>query len=232
MVKTGGSVSRNLFTKVKTAKNRKVSSSLWLQRHFNDPYVIRSKREGYRSRAAYKLLEIDEKFHLFKKQDIVLDLGAAPGSWAQVALKKGAAKVIGVDLLHIEPNDKIDFIQGDFTDEGTVEKIKSSLGESQITIILSDMAPNVSGHKKADHLKIVVLCELVFEFAQENLNKGGAMVVKLFQGGAEGELLQEIKKSFAVVKHFKPDSSRKASSESYLVALGFKGVVAKNIDPE
>jgi 23S rRNA (uridine2552-2'-O)-methyltransferase len=213
---------RNLFTKVKTARSRKVSSASWLQRHFNDPYVIQSKRDGYRARSAYKLLEIDEKFNLLKKRAVVLDLGAAPGSWAQVALNKGATKVIGVDLLAIEPIHKAEFIMGDFSEDTTLDKIKALLVEEKITLILSDMAPNTSGHKTVDHVKIVVLCEAVFEFAKENLAEGGSLVMKLFQGGADGELLQEIKRRFTSINHFKPDSSRKASSETYLVALGFK----------
>jgi len=214
--------SRNLFTKVKTAKSRKASSASWLQRHFNDPYVIQSKRDGYRSRAAYKLLEIDEKFKLLKKNAVVLDLGAAPGSWAQVALNKDVMKVIGVDLLPIDPMYKAEFIIGDFSDDTTVDQIKTLLGEGKITLILSDMAPNTSGHKTVDHIKIVALCEAVFEFAKENLAEGGALVMKLFQGGADGELLQGIKMHFSSIKHFKPESSRKASAETYLVALGFK----------
>jgi 23S rRNA (uridine2552-2'-O)-methyltransferase len=214
--------SRNLFTKVKTAKKRKPSSTRWLERHFNDPYVKQSKADGYRSRAAYKLVEIDDKFKLLKKSALVVDLGAAPGSWSQVALERGARKVIALDLLEIEPMAKIDFILGDFTSEEVMNQLEKLIGTKKISLILSDMAPNTSGHKKADHLKIIVLCEQVFEFAKTHLEEGGAMVVKLFQGGAEEELLSELKRYFTTIKHFKPDSSRKDSSEVYLVANGFK----------
>jgi len=214
---------RSLFVKVKTAKHRKISSSLWLQRHFNDPYVVQSKKDGYRSRAAYKLLEIDTKFKIFRKNDIVLDLGSAPGSWAQVAQEKGSAKIIGIDLLPVDPLEKVDFIEADFTTEEAYEKIKKSLKEQEVNIIISDMAPNMSGHKKVDHLRIISLCEEVFGFAKDHLVKGGSLVMKIFQGGAEGELLQEIKKHFIKIKHFKPNSSRKASYEVYLIATGFKG---------
>jgi len=220
----GSSISsRGLFVKVKTAKNRKISSSIWLQRQLNDPYVVQSKKEGYRSRAAYKLIEIDAKFKIFHKHDVVLDLGAAPGSWAQVAMKKGAGKIIALDLLPINSMEDVHFIQADFMTDDALEKIGSILGNTKINVLLSDMAPNVSGHKMADHLRIVNLCEEVFEFAKNNLSKGGTMVFKIFQGGADGELLKEIKSCFLKVKNFKPDSSRKESSEIYLVAIGFKG---------
>lgn len=214
---------RSLFVKVKTAKHRKLSSSMWLQRHFNDPYVVQSKKDGYRSRAAYKLLEIDKKFKILRKKDVVLDLGSAPGSWAQVALEKGASKIIGIDLLPVDTLEKVEFIQSDFTTEEAYEKIKKSLKDKQANVILSDMAPNMSGHKKVDHLRIIGLCEEVFEFAKDHLSEGGSLVMKIFQGGAEGELLQEIRKHFIKVKHFKPNSSRKSSYEMYLIATGFKG---------
>lgn len=214
--------SRNLFTAVKTAKKRKPSSTRWLQRHFNDPYVKQSKVDGYRSRAAYKLVEIDDKFKLLKKSGVVLDLGAAPGSWSQVALERGAKKVIALDLLEIEPMAKVDFIVGDFTSGEVLGQLEGLLGGQKISLILSDMAPNTSGHRKADHLKIIVLCEQVFEFAKTNLQEGGSMIIKLFQGGAEEELLAEVKRSFVSVKHVKPDSSRKDSSEMYLIAMEFK----------
>lgn len=225
MVKTiNTSISgRNLFVKVKTAKNRKLSSSMWLQRHLNDPYVVQSKKEGYRSRASYKLLELDAKFRLFRKNDIVLDLGAAPGSWAQVALDRGASKVIGVDLLDIEGLNGASFIKADFTTDECLDKIEEILGDRKFSLILSDMASNATGHKKIDHLRVMGLCEEVFHFADENLQKGGSVVVKIFQGGAEEDLLQEIKSKFTKIKHFKPNSSRKSSSEMYLVAQGFKG---------
>jgi len=216
--------SRNLITKVKTAKNKTTSSALWLKRQLNDQYVIQAKKEGFRSRAAYKLIEIDNKFHLLSKTKFVLDLGAAPGSWSQVLAQKKSAKVIGIDILPIEPMSGAHFIQGDFSDESTLQEIRKLTNGAKIDLLLSDMAPNVSGHKSVDHLRIVVLFELVFEFAKKHLAKDGAMVVKIFQGGTENALLQQIKQHFSKVKHFKPLSSRKESSEIYLIATGFKDV--------
>ena len=212
---------RNIFTKVKTAKGRKLSSSLWLKRQLNDPYVARAHKEGYRSRAAYKLLEIDEKFHIFSKNKVVLDLGSAPGSWSQIAIKNHASKVIAVDLLPMPPIQDVDFIQDDFTNEEIIEKIKDISGKRKIDILLSDMSPNLSGHQNTDHLRIVSLCEAVFEFAKENLSEHGVMVIKIFQGGTEDNLREGIKKYFKKIHHFKPESSRKKSAEMYLVAIDF-----------
>jgi 23S rRNA (uridine2552-2'-O)-methyltransferase len=216
---------RNISTKVKTAKGRKLSSSLWLKRQLNDQYVARAQKEGYRSRAAYKLLEIDSKFHIFSKNTTILDLGAAPGSWSQIAIKNPASKVVALDLLPMLPIKNVEFIQDDFTNEGVIEKIKTIIGDRKIDILLSDMSPNISGHKNTDHLRIVDLCELVFEFAKENLAEHGVMVVKIFQGGTENKLLKEIKKYFKKTHHFKPESSRKESAEMYLVAMDFHKVL-------
>ena len=196
---------------------------MWLQRQLNDPYVVQSKKEGYRSRAAYKLIEIDAKFKIFHKHDVVLDLGVSL-EWAQVAMKKGAGKIIGLDLLPINPMEDVSFIQADFMTDDAIEKIGSILGNTKINVLLSDMAPNVSGHKMVDHLSRVGLCEEVFAFAKNNLSKGGTMVFKIFQGGADGELLKEIKSCFLKVKNFKPDSSRKESSEIYTWLLASKAL--------
>jgi 23S rRNA (uridine2552-2'-O)-methyltransferase len=211
-------------TKVKTAKNRSLSSSEWLRRQLNDEYVILSKKEGYRSRAAYKLIEINNKFSFLKLGQKIVDLGAAPGGWSQVASniigKNG--KVIAIDLLDIPSIDNVDFIQGDFCSSDSVEKLLSMLN-GKANIILSDMAPNTTGHKTTDHLRIMDLCERVFEFAKTCLEIDGTLVIKIFQGGATSSVLSEIKKSFKDVKHFKPEASRKESSEVYLVARGYRG---------
>ena len=224
---------RNKSTKVKTAKGRKISSTKWLQRQLNDPYAIQAKKEGYSSRAAYKLLEIDSKFHILGKNKIIIDLGAAPGSWTQIVSKTHPKKIIAVDLLPMQPSKKVQFVLGDFTNEDTIKKILSALGQSSSTdlnttllstkadVILSDMAPNTSGHKNLDHLQIINLCEHVFEFAKEVLAKDGILVMKIFQGGQEKLLAEQLKKSFVQVKFFKPQASRKESSEIFLVAIGF-----------
>lgn len=210
-------------TKVKTAKNRSLSSSLWLQRQLNDEYVVLSKKDGYRSRAAYKLIEIDEKFRIFKPNMKVVDLGAAPGGWSQVLSSKigKKGKIIALDLIDIPSIDKVEFFQGDFRDQENIDKILEIM-DGKLDLILSDMAPNTTGHKHTDHLKIIDLCERVFEFADKSLNINGTVVVKLFQGGTQSELLSDIKKKFTSIKHFKPESSRKESSEIYLIASGYK----------
>jgi 23S rRNA (uridine2552-2'-O)-methyltransferase len=212
-------------TKVKTAKKRTLSSSEWLRRQLNDEFVILSKKDGYRSRAAYKIIEIDKKFSIIKQGQKIVDLGAAPGGWSQVASqiigKKG--KVIAIDLIDIPSIDNVEFIQGDFCLPENILKLQSMLN-GKADLILSDMAPNTTGHKSTDHLKIIDLSERVFEFAKECLNEDGSLVIKIFQGGASSEILTLIKKSFREVKHFKPESSRKESSEIYLVAKGFRNI--------
>ncbi len=221
-------VHRNIHTKVKTAKGRKLSSSLWLKRQLNDQYVAMAQKEGYRSRAAYKLLEIDKKFNVFSKNKIILDLGAAPGSWSQVVKLYSPAKVIAVDLLEIQPIKEVEIIQGDFTDFKTIHLITELIDNKKIDILISDMSPNLSGHKNTDHVRIIALCEAVFNFAKEMLAPNGVMIMKIFQGGTEKELLKEIKKYFRQVYHFKPESSRKESSEMYLIAKDF--LYNSNID--
>lgn len=207
--------------KVKHAKGRKESSVRWLERHLNDPYVHKAQREGYRSRAAYKLKEMDEKYKLLKPGMAVVDLGAAPGGWCQIALEKKCAPIVAIDLLPIEPLLGVEFMQLDFMDDTAPEKLKTALGELA-DIVMSDIAHNTTGHKDTDHLKIMVLVEAAYLFATEILKPGGTFIAKVFQGGTEAQLLAEIKKSFAKVQHVKPPASRKDSSEVYLLATGFR----------
>ncbi len=222
--KTSGS--RDLKVRVKTGKGRKLSSKLWLERQLNDPYVARAKREGMRSRAAFKLMEIDDKAHFLKKGGRVIDLGAAPGGWAQIAAKRvhspGQGRVIGIDLLDIEPLTGVDFIQLDFLDPVAPDKLKEMLG-GPADVVLSDMAANATGHRRTDHIKIVALVEAAAEFAREVLAPGGTFLAKVIQGGTEGTLLTMLKRDFATVKHVKPPASRADSAELYLLATGFRG---------
>jgi 23S rRNA (uridine2552-2'-O)-methyltransferase len=219
---------RGKFTRVKTAKSRSVSSTRWLQRQLNDPLVILAKKEGYRSRAAFKLLDIEEKFKIFKPGLKVLDLGAAPGGWTQVAVKltksldNSQSKVIALDLLPIEEIPGAISLQKDFYDFDATDLLKETLG-SQADIVMSDMAANTTGHQATDHLKIIDLCERAYDFAVTILKPEGHFIAKIFQGGAEQILLSKIKQNFAQVKHFKPKSSRADSSEIYVIAIGFKG---------
>ncbi|PHS21594.1 MAG: rRNA methyltransferase [Robiginitomaculum sp.] len=212
---------RGLSKRVKTARGRKISSTIWLQRQLNDPYVQRAKEEGWRSRAAYKLIELDERFELIKPGTRVVDLGSAPGGWTQVAIKRGARSVAGIDLLDVEPIDDAVFLKMDFLDDGAPEAVLKALG-GPTDLVLSDMAANTTGHKSTDHLRVVALAESAAYFAIEILNPGGAFVAKVFQGGAEGSLLKLLKTNFAQVKHVKPKSSRSGSPETYVIALGFR----------
>ncbi len=225
-VRSKSSGSRDLKVRVKTGKGRKLSSKLWLERQLNDPYVARAKREGMRSRAAYKLIEIDDKARFLKKGARVVDLGAAPGGWAQVAAKRVHApalgKVIGIDLLDIDPLPGVEFRVFDFLDPGAPDLLKKMLG-GPADVVLSDMAANATGHRKTDHIKIVALVEAATEFAREVLAPGGTFLAKVIQGGTEGTLLTLLKKDFAVVKHVKPLASRADSAELYLLATGFRG---------
>lgn len=222
-----GNGSRKVFTRVKTARGRKGSSTRWLQRQLNDPYVLKAKEEGYRSRAAYKLIEINEKFDLIKQDTKIVDLGAAPGGWAQVAValtQSNAQKpnVIGIDLQEIEDIAGATFIQCDFLSEEADRLLEDALDGSKADLVLSDMAAASTGHSSTDHLRIIGLCEAAFEFSKQNLKDGGAFVAKILQGGTEHELLVDLKRSFKTVKHFKPPSSRSDSSESYVIGLGFR----------
>lgn len=214
--------SRGLAVPVRTARGRSVASQRWLARQLNDPYVRAAREQGWRSRAAFKLIELDERFHLLRRGALVVDLGAAPGGWSQVAVRRGAARVVGVDLLAIEPVAGAELIQGDFTDPAMPERMAALLG-GPADLVLSDMAPNTTGHGATDHLRIVGLAELALEFALEVLAPGGGFVAKVFQGGAERPMLERMKHSFAVVRHAKPRASRKESSELYVVATGFRG---------
>ena len=212
-----------MTTRVRTAKGRKVGSTKWLQRQLNDPYVKRAKAEGYRSRAAYKLIELDEKYRFLKGARAVVDLGVAPGGWSQVVRKVcPQAKVVGIDFLPVDPLDGVTLLQMDFTDEAADEQLKEALG-GPADLVLSDMAANTVGHPQTDHLRTMGLVELGLEFAKDVLKPGGAYVAKVLAGGTDNQLLAELKRHFATVKHAKPPASRKDSSEWYVVAQGFKG---------
>lgn len=212
-----------LSVRVKSAKYNSVSSNRWLQRQLNDPYVAEAKRQGYRSRAAYKLIQLDEKFHFLGKGKTIIDLGCAPGGWTQIAVmrNKGSGQIIGMDLLPTEPIEGAVMLQQDFTEVGAAEKIKSML-HGAVDVVMSDMAANTTGVQNVDHLRTLALVETAYEFAKEVLAPGGIFIAKVFQGGTEGDLLSDMKKNFAKVTHFKPDASRQDSVEMYVVALGFK----------
>lgn len=211
---------RSKFNKVKTAKGRKTSSKNWLQRQLNDPYVALAQKQGYRSRAAFKLIEINKKFNLFHKGQRILDLGAAPGGWSQVAaqLTKNNNSIVALDLLEMDPIDGVQFFQGDFTDPMMIEKL---LLNNKFDIVMSDMAANTTGHAATDHLRIMSLVEEVYYLSTKILKPGGNMIIKIFRGGAENNLLLKIKESFKSVKHFKPSSSRSNSTEMYMIATNF-----------
>jgi 23S rRNA (uridine2552-2'-O)-methyltransferase len=209
--------------RIRTAKGRKVSSTRWLERQLNDPYVRRAKAENYRSRAAYKLLELDEKFGLLKGVKAVVDLGIAPGGWSQVVRRRSSqAKVVGIDLLPTDPIEGVTILQMDFMDEAAPDRLKSELG-SPADLVMSDMAANTVGHQQTDHLRTMALVEAGLLFATEVLRPGGAYVAKVLAGGADNQLVAEMKRHFATVKHAKPPASRKDSSEWYVIAQGFKG---------
>jgi 23S rRNA (uridine2552-2'-O)-methyltransferase len=218
---------RSLKTRVKTARKRSLSSTLWLQRQLNDPYVAQAKRDGFRSRAAYKLIEMDDRFHLLKPGGRIVDLGAAPGGWSQIAAdrvkaKDGRGRVVGVDLLDMEPITGVQFAVKDFNDDDAPDFIKGMLG-GEADGVMSDMAANTTGHKQTDHLRIVGLAELAAEFAMDVLAPGGFFVAKVLQGGTEGQLLARLKRDFATVRHVKPAASRADSAELYVLATGFRG---------
>ena len=209
--------------RLKTAKGRKVSSTRWLERQLNDPYVQRARAENYRSRAAYKLIELDERFGLLKGVRAVVDLGIAPGGWSQVVRRKAPrAGVVGIDLLPTDPLDGVTILQMDFMDEAAPAKLREALG-GPADIVLSDMAANTVGHPQTDHLRTMALVEAGLLFATEVLRPGGAYVAKVLAGGADNDLVAELKRNFSSVKHAKPPASRKGSSEWYVIAQGFKG---------
>ncbi len=219
---------RNLKVRVKTARGRTTSSTQWLQRQLNDPYVAEAKRRGLRSRAALKLEQLDKKYQLFKPGMRVIDLGAAPGGWSQVALERvrtgsgPAGQVIAVDIADMEPIGGVDFIKLDFMDEDAPEKIISALGSHRADAVISDMAAPATGHRQTDHLRIMGLCEAALEFASEVLVEGGFFLAKVLRGGTEGSLLESMKKNYRTVRHVKPGASRSDSAELYVLATGFR----------
>jgi 23S rRNA (uridine2552-2'-O)-methyltransferase len=218
----GTAAGRGMGQKIKTAEKKTLSSQSWIKRQLADPWSEKARAEGWRSRAAFKLIQIDDRFRLIRPGARVVDLGCAPGGWVQVALARGATCVAGVDLLPVDPIPGADLIQADFTEPGVGEQLIALLGGPP-DLVMSDMAHNTVGHRATDHLKIIALIEAAAEFAVETLKPGGAFVTKNFQGGSAGDVLERLRANFAEVKFVKPEASRKDSSEVYLVATGFKG---------
>lgn len=214
---------KSVSTRVRTAKGRTAQSTRWLARQLNDPYVKRAKAEGYRSRAAYKLIELDEKFQLLRGARHVVDLGIAPGGWSQVVRKQAPkAAVVGIDLLPVDPIDGVTIFEMDFMADEAPDRLIAALGEAP-DLVLSDMAANTVGHQQTDHLRTMGLVEAAADFAMQVLKPGGAFVAKVFAGGTDDQLLRQLKAAFKTVKHAKPPSSRKGSVEWFVVAQGFKG---------
>lgn len=218
---------RRLTERVKTARSRSASSTRWLERQLNDPYVAEAKRLGYRSRAAFKLLQLDDRFHFLGPGKRVLDLGAAPGGWTQVAVervkaKEGRGRVVALDILEMEAIPGSTILTADFMDDNTPLLIKVAL-DGPVDVVLSDMAAPATGHPGTDHLRIVALCETALVLAAEVLAPDGAFIAKVFQGGAEGEVLTIMKRLFRSVRHAKPPASRAESAETYVIATGFRG---------
>ena len=222
----GGDDGRNDAVRVRMKKGRTPSYKAWLERQLNDDFVQAAKAKGYRSRAAFKLAEIDERFHLLKPGVRVVDLGCAPGGWIQIAIERGASAVVGVDLLHVDPLPPARILEMDFTDPACGDMLIEQLGGTP-DIILSDMAPNTTGHRTTDHLRIIGLVEQALDFAIQTLKPGGAFVTKAFQGGETAEVVARLKRHFASVRHVKPKASRPESSELYLVATGYGRKPAK-----
>ncbi len=219
----GSRPSHRLKTRVKSARGRKTSSTRWLQRQLNDPYVEAARAEGYRSRAAFKLIELDEKYQFLKQGRTVLDLGAAPGGWCQVSVAKcGKGKVLGMDIQEIDPIAGAELMVLDIHDEQAPERIKAAL-KGPVDIVLSDMAASSTGHRQTDHMRIIALCEAGLDLAYDVLAPGGVFVAKVLRGGTEGELLKKMRLHFDSVRHSKPAASRADSAEMYVVALGFRG---------
>ena len=216
-----------LHVTVKSGGKRKLSSKLWLERQLNDPYVAQAKRDGLRSRAAYKLIEMDDKFHFLKPGQAVVDLGAAPGGWSQIAAKRvgaaaGKGKVVAIDLLEMPEIIGVTFAQLDFLDASAPDKLREMMGGGA-DVVMSDMAANTTGHRKTDQLRIIGLVETAAEFAAEVLNPGGTFIAKVFQSGADADLVAQLKRDYASVRHIKPAASRQDSSERYVLAMGFRG---------
>jgi 23S rRNA (uridine2552-2'-O)-methyltransferase len=214
---------------LKSDKRRTLSSRTWLERQLNDPYVLRARRDGFRSRAAYKLAEIDDKYHVLKPGARVVDLGAAPGGWSEIAVRRAGAngRVIGLDILDMKPIAGVEFLKLDFLDQAAPGRLKAMLG-GNADVVLSDMAANATGHRKTDHLRIMALAEAAVHFASEVLAEGGVFLCKVLQGGTEAALLAELKRDFETVKHVKPPASRSDSAELYLLARGFRGRAKPN----
>jgi 23S rRNA (uridine2552-2'-O)-methyltransferase len=229
MVKTGGPGRRTeLKVRVKTSKGRKIGSTLWLQRQLNDPYVAKARAEGFRSRAAYKIQELDERYSLFHKGQHIVDLGAAPGGWCQIAAPIIGSTderplIVGIDYLEMAPIPGVILLQKDFNDEDAPDALIAALGGHKADIVMSDMAAPTTGHRATDHLRIIALVELAADFAIRVLAPGGTFIAKVFQGGTEHELLGMLKRHFATTVHAKPKASRADSAETYLLARGFKG---------
>jgi 23S rRNA (uridine2552-2'-O)-methyltransferase len=222
-----GGGQREMHVRLKTARKHTPSSQRWLERQLNDPYVAASKRDGMRSRAAYKLSEIDDKYRLLKPGAVVVDLGAAPGGWSQIAADRvqsigGKGQVVAIDYLAMEPLAGVELLELDFTAEGAEEKLKSLLRDGRADVVLSDMAAPTTGHTRTDHLRIMGLAEAAAYFACDVLRPGGTFIAKVLQGGTERELLDLLKKRFATVRHVKPPASRADSAELYVVATGFR----------
>jgi 23S rRNA (uridine2552-2'-O)-methyltransferase len=221
-----GSGSRQTTVKLRTARGRTASSQRWLQRQLNDPYVAEAKRLGYRSRAAFKLIEIDDRFKLLKKGQRVVDLGCAPGGWTQIAVQRVGApdkgQVVGLDILPLDPIPGAELLLADFTEASAPDLLKATLG-GPVDVVLSDMAASSTGHKKTDHIRIVMLAELALDFAFEVLAPDGVFVAKVFLGGSERDLLNPLRQAFRTVRHFKPPASRSESAETYVIATGFRG---------
>jgi 23S rRNA (uridine2552-2'-O)-methyltransferase len=214
-----------LAVRLKDGRYHSSSSNRWLERQLNDPYVAEAKQRGYRSRAAFKLIQLDEKYKFLTKNKVIVDLGCAPGGWSQIAaLKlKGTGTLVGLDILPTEPLEGATFVCQDFTLDGATEKLLELLKGQKANVVMSDMAANTTGHQQTDHLRTIGLVEAAYDFAKTVLAPNGIFIAKVFQGGAEGELLTDMKKNFMKVSHFKPDASREKSPETYVVAQGFRG---------
>ncbi|MBX2806914.1 MAG: RlmE family RNA methyltransferase [Hyphomicrobiales bacterium] len=226
---------RSLKVKVRTAKRRKISSTRWLERQLNDPYVAAAKRDGYRSRAAFKLAEIDDQYKLLKPGAVVVDLGAAPGGWSQVAAERvkpdvAGGAVIAMDLSEIDALPDVDFLHGDFMDPDAPDRLFSALGGRRVDAVVSDMAAPATGHRQTDHLRIMGLCEAALDFALDVLAPEGAFLCKVLQGGTSNDMLTTMKQSFKTVRHVKPKASRADSAELYVLATGFRGKY-EGVDP-
>lgn len=225
---TGRRSDRDLKVRVKTSKGRKIGSTIWLQRQLNDPYVAKAKAEGLRSRAAYKIKELDERYKLFRKGQRIVDLGAAPGGWSQVAAPLVGSTdehplIVAIDFLEMDPIPGVIFLRKDFTDDDAPQALIDTLGGHKVDIVMSDMASPTTGHRATDHIRIISLVEIAADFAINVLAPGGTFIAKVFQGGTEHELLALLKRHFATTLHAKPKASRQESAETYLIARGFKG---------